>query len=394
MAAHDADGKTAAHRLAVGHDIGLDAEIFLGAARRQAEADEDLVEDQHDAALAADRAELLQPGRVGSPIDAGVRPAVDQGGVGRRPDVGMKRLHRIDQHAGDVAAAPQHRKSGVGHFRQRVGVVGGHRVAHAGLNVAPPAVVGAAETHEMGASCVIAGQTDRLHHRFRPRHVERDLGLAGNPRQARHVVGDQRRVGPQHRAERAHAPGAALHAAFVEIVSQQVHAVRPGEIVEDVAVEIGELDAVRSGEKRASGQMRLHVRAEREGHAVALGELQVGDAERRFGCPVQCPRSRRPQQARQSLEGGAAAGRDVCAGAVGVEEIGVVKGVMGHQRRDATGEARMAGEGPMLGAGQNEPCAQLHRRHGDQQAGQHERGDRPAIQCHCHPVSLASSVAT
>ena len=225
----------------------------------------------------ADRAQLLQPGRVGCAIDALVRPAVDQGRVGGRPDVGMQRLHWIDQHAGDVAAAAQHGKGGVGHFRQRVGVVGGHRVADAGLNVAPPAVVGAAETHEMGAPRVIAGQTHGLHDRFRPRHVERDLGLAGNPRQARHVVGDQRRVGAQHRAERAHAPGAALHAALVEIVAQQVHAIRAGEIVEGVAVEIGDLDAVRRGEKRTGGQMRLHVRAEREGHAVALGELQVGD---------------------------------------------------------------------------------------------------------------------
>ena len=58
-AAHHADGQAAAECLAVGDEVGPDAEIFLRAAERQAEADEDLVEDQHDAALGADRAELL-----------------------------------------------------------------------------------------------------------------------------------------------------------------------------------------------------------------------------------------------------------------------------------------------------------------------------------------------
>ena len=56
VAAHHADREAAAHRLAVGHDVGFHAEIFLGAAQGHAEAEEDLVEDQHDAALGADGA--------------------------------------------------------------------------------------------------------------------------------------------------------------------------------------------------------------------------------------------------------------------------------------------------------------------------------------------------
>lgn len=56
LAADHADRKPAAQGLAVDHQIGLDAEIFLRAARCEPEADEHLVQDQHDAALAADLA--------------------------------------------------------------------------------------------------------------------------------------------------------------------------------------------------------------------------------------------------------------------------------------------------------------------------------------------------
>jgi hypothetical protein len=60
-AADHAHRQAAAQRLAVGDHVGAHAEVLLRAARRQPEADEHLVEDQHDAALAAHLAQLLQP---------------------------------------------------------------------------------------------------------------------------------------------------------------------------------------------------------------------------------------------------------------------------------------------------------------------------------------------
>ena len=284
----------------------------------------------------------------------------------------------------------KHGQGGVGHFRQGVGVVGRHRVADAGLNVAPPAVIGAAETHEMGAPRVIAGEAHGLHDRLGPRHVERDLRLAGNPGQAGGVVGDQRRIGAQHRAERAHAAGAALHAGLVEIVAEQVDAVRAGQVVAGVAVEIGDLDAIRRSDKRPRGQMLLHGGAEREGHAVALGELQVGDMRGCFGRPVERPHAARAQQARQVREGGAAPVGDLGGRVVGGEEMRVVEGIARHQRGDAPGEARMSGEGTMLGARQGKPCPQLQRQHEHRQGQQREHGDRAGIQCQRHRTSLVS----
>ncbi len=72
-AADHADRQAARKALAVGHHVGADAEIFLGAAGGETEADEDFVEDQHDAALSADLAQRLQPGGVGGAVVVGGR---------------------------------------------------------------------------------------------------------------------------------------------------------------------------------------------------------------------------------------------------------------------------------------------------------------------------------
>ncbi len=64
LARNRTDRQAAAERLAVGHHVGPHAEVFLRAAQSEAEADEHLVEDQHDAAIGADLAQLLQPRRV------------------------------------------------------------------------------------------------------------------------------------------------------------------------------------------------------------------------------------------------------------------------------------------------------------------------------------------
>ena len=117
----------------------------------------------------------------------------------------MQRLQRIDQHAGDVAPRPQHAQRILGHFLQRIGLVRGHRIADARLHVAPPAVIGAAEADQVGPAGVVTREPHGLHHRLRPRHVERDFVEPGNFLQAFHVVGNHRMIGAEHRAELAHA---------------------------------------------------------------------------------------------------------------------------------------------------------------------------------------------
>ena len=172
----------------------------------------------------------------------------------------------------------EHAQGVLRHVVQGVGLARRHRIADAGLNVAPPAVIGAAEADEMGAARVVARQPHRLHHRLGAGHVERDFVEAGDLPQPLDVVGDHRMVGAEHRAEIANALGAARDAFLVEVVAEDVDAVRAGQVVEAVAVEVGDGDAGRRLHERAGLQVLAHVAAELERHAVGVGELQVGDA--------------------------------------------------------------------------------------------------------------------
>ena len=158
----------------------------------------------------------------------------------------MQRLQRIDQHAGDVAARPQDMQRPLGHVGQRIGLVRRNRVADAGLHVAPPAVIGAGEAHQMRAAGVVARQPHRLHHGFGAGHVERDFVESGNLAQPLHVVGDDGVIGAEHRAERMRALFGLGDALLVEIVAEDVDAVGAGQVVEHVAVDVGDGDAGRT----------------------------------------------------------------------------------------------------------------------------------------------------
>ena len=208
---------------------------------------------------------------------------VDQRRIRRRAGVRVHALQRIDQHAGDVAPGAQDAQRLLGHVVQRVGLVRRHGIADARLHVAPPAVIGAAESHEVRPPRVIARQPDRLHHRLGARHVERHLVEAGNLLKPFDVAGDDRVVGAEHRPEIAHALLAARHALLVEVIAEKIDAVGSGEVVEAVAVEIGDRHAGGRLDERTGRKVLTHVPAELERHPVGVGELQVGDAVFDFG---------------------------------------------------------------------------------------------------------------
>ncbi len=69
---------------------------------------------------------------------------------------------------------------------------------------------------------------------------------------------------------------------FVEVVSENVDAVRAGEVVELVTVEIGNGATGGRLQERAALEVLLHVTRELERHAVARRELHVRDAARHF----------------------------------------------------------------------------------------------------------------
>ena len=67
--------------------------------------------------------------------------------------------------------------------------------------------------------------------------MERDLVHARQAHEARRILGDQRMLGAQYRAERTHTLDASIEALLVEIVAEQIDAIRAGKIVERISVE-------------------------------------------------------------------------------------------------------------------------------------------------------------
>ena len=173
-AADGADGHAAAQRLGQRDHVGHDAEALDGAARGDAQAGLDLVEDEHDAVLARDLAHGLEVARLGE----------------HDPEVHHRRLH---DHAGRLAAlavevgdaaiqrlgvVEVHREDLVDDRLRDAGAVGqrGGRLARADLVVLDPdgdhhrvvvAVVGAEDLHHGVALGVGARDADRVHRRLR-----------------------------------------------------------------------------------------------------------------------------------------------------------------------------------------------------------------------------------
>ncbi len=206
-AAQNTDRQPAAQRLAIGHHVGAHAEIFLRTAHGEAEADEYLVEDQHDPALGADRSQPLQPFGIGGLVAmAATRELSTSAESAGALAFGCSACNGLTSTQAMSRRLLSTRRRVLRHVVQGVGLARRHRISDAGLNVAPPAVIGAAEANEMGAARVIAREPDRLHHRFGAGHVERYFVESGNLPQALDVVsrspGDRGRA-PGRDRERA-----------------------------------------------------------------------------------------------------------------------------------------------------------------------------------------------
>ena len=104
----------------------------------------------------------------------------------------MQRLQRVDQDARDVISRPQDLNGRVIHLLEQVDVTDAPRIADAGLHAVPPAVIGAAELHDVRSARVIPREADRLHHRLGARHVERHLVQARDLAQAPRIVDHER----------------------------------------------------------------------------------------------------------------------------------------------------------------------------------------------------------
>ncbi|CAM3196892.1 Uncharacterised protein [Burkholderia gladioli] len=265
VARDDADRHAAAHRLAIGHQVGAHLEPGLRAAGMEAEAGDHLVEDQGDAQLAGERAQPLQELA--------------------RLQLGPAALHRLDQHRRQfvrvLADHPQRMLRAVFEHqrllaaaglqarrrRHRVGValgVGGHQHA------VGPAVVRAGELGDLRAAVAGARQAHRQHHRLGAGIAEGHALHAGQLADHPRDLAGQRRLRPQVHAARQLRADRLAHEGRAMAEQRDAEAHRQVDVA--VAVQVDQLRALRM-----LGHHRVEQLAQRHRQDRVLGrEAEAG----------------------------------------------------------------------------------------------------------------------
>ena len=181
-------------------------------------------------------------------------------------------------------------------------------------------------------------------------------------------------IGAEHRAERMGARLGSGDAFLVEVVAEDIDAVRAGQVVGDIAVEIGDGDARRRLHEGAGAEMFPHQPAVLEWHPVGFGELQVGDSCRglhrhlpALGVPLAV-------EAGEAEEAVLALGGYIGRRAVGSEEIVDVEFVERDQARHQARHLGMSGQRTVLGPRQRQPRPQFGK--GDGGADDRCTGER------------------
>jgi len=165
-------------------------------------------------------------------------------------------------------------------------------------------------------------------------------------------------VGAEHGPEPLDQRHAFGNAVLEEVVAEDVHAIGAGQVMEDVAVEIGDGDPLRGLQEAAELQVLAQVRAELERHAVGAGELQVRQALARLRGERRAAGESAVEQVAEASEAGTTACHGLRRRPVGVEEARLAIGVSGDPRRHAARQLRVSGERPVLGERQLQtaPC--------------------------------------
>src|SRR5262249_44994663 len=245
-------------------------------------------------------------------------------------------------------------------------------------------MIGAAEANEVRTPRVIAREPHRLHHGLGSRHMERDLVEAGDRAQPRHIVGDHRMIAAEHRAKLAGALDRARNRALVEIIAEQVDAVGAGEVVEPVAVEVGEHHALRRLDEGRRAQVALHQLTELERHSIGVGELQVGDAVLGIRGEPHGLRVALGIQLGEPHESGMARGRDLLRRIVAAEGLRLIVSVERDEPGNPARESGMPAQGAMLRPRQGKARFQLDNRgsQGGRPGGEERKRGRDRIHRH------------
>ena len=138
------------------------------------------------------------------------------------------------------------------------------------------------EANQMRSARMITGEPHRLHHSFGARHVKRDFVKTGNLAEPANIVRNHRVGRAEHWSQRMGALFCVGDAILVKIVAEDIDAVGAGQVVKDIAIDVGDGDASGGLHEGAGRKMLPHHPAVLKGHPKGLGESQVGDPARRL----------------------------------------------------------------------------------------------------------------
>jgi hypothetical protein len=155
-------------------------------------------------------------------------------------------------------------------------------------------------------------------------------------------------IGAEHGTEVLHALTTAPDTLLVEVITKQVGAVRAGEVVKAVAIEVGYGGSRGRGQQGAGLEVLAHETAELKRHAIAGRELQVRDGVGEFGAARGRDRETLGEGGGQPHEALATSGRDFRWRVVGPEEVLLVVFPERHKPGQAARHARVPGERAML----------------------------------------------
>ena len=201
-------------------------------------------------------------------------------------------------------------------------------------------------------------------------------------------------VRAQHRPQRLGALFRAGDAHLVEIGSEHIDAVGPGQIEQVVAVEVGDGDPLRGLKEGAGAQVLPDQTAVLERHPVGLRELQIGNAlgSLRGQAPgLREPLLIKPGKPEEALP---AFGRELRRRAVGTEKLRLVILVKRDQAGQTARHLGMPGERGVLGPGQRQPVFQLERRKAGKGKGDHGGNLKCEVRIHDikrYPTRLTDS---
>src|SRR5262249_58422978 len=159
--------------------------------------------------------------------------------------------------------------------------------------------------------------------------------------------------------------------------------------VEAVAVEVGHGPPFGGPQEGTELEVLAQVAAVLERHPVAARELQVRDRSFRLRREGRASRVALAEELGELREAHAPALGDRGRGAVGAEEALLVVGVVRHQRGDAPGDARVAGERGVLCLRQLEARAQGWQ---PQRGGRRAQSEQKHCFLHTDPALYYGSV--